>query len=186
MPASPSKGAASRLRATSAFISSTAASIWLSWLSAASQSDCAMARFTSRSRFRSRSAFASVSRADAERSCASSCCVSSSTSTSPFFTGAPEVNAISETIPARSVLSITPLTAFIEPTALSTGCHVCACTTTVVTPAGGGANSAPIALPFSIPRSVHSTSPATASATRNTINNIRFSIGGMRQQIRRW
>ena len=50
-------------------------------------------------------------------------------------------------MPARSVLTSTPFTARIEPTALSTGCQVCARAMLEVTAAGGGAIFAPMAMP---------------------------------------
>ena len=81
-------------------------------------------------------------------------------------------------MPARSVLTVTPLTAFSEPTALSTGCHVCGFTTTVVTAAGGGANFAPIAFPARIVRYFAKAIPATARNTSSNITSIRFNIGG--------
>ena len=180
MPTSPSNGAVSRFLATSAFISSTDAFICATWLSAVSQSDCAIAFFAMRSRFRSRSVFASPSRASAERSCASSCCVSSFTSRSPIFTGLPDSNAISDTIPARSVLTVTPFTAFSEPTARSTGCHVCGFTVTVVTAAGGGPNFAPSAIPLRT--IVYFQNPTTAMnvAARTSMMSIRFFMEKMR------
>ncbi len=72
-------------------------------------------------------------------------------------------------IPARSVLTVMPLTAFSDPTALRTGCHCSVLATAVVTAAGAGANFAAIAIPALI---CHAFQAPIAAIKRNISPNM--------------
>jgi len=86
-------------------------------------------------------------------------------------------------MPARSVLTVTPLTALSEPTALSTGCQVCPFTTTVVTAEGGGANFECSAIAARTREYLKKPMPATNTRTAASMMSIRFHIG---QKIREY
>ena len=79
-------------------------------------------------------------------------------------------------MPARSVLTSTPFTARIDPTALSTGCHVCARAMLEVTAAGGGAIFAPMAAADLTCMTLKPTSTASNSPTAPSISVIRLNI----------
>ena len=145
MPSRPANGARMVFLARTARRLSTCARVCLACASAASAS-AAETRFLARMvRARSRLARARSALAAADRSWACSMAVSSSTSTSPALTVAPDSNAMVLTVPETSALTMTPWTAVTEPMAVRVGCQRSAFTSAVVTVSGGGTNWAPCA-----------------------------------------
>ncbi len=124
---------------------------------------------------RSRLVFASVAAASAARSWASSKEVSCFSRRSPARTLVPGSKAICTTLPANSVSTVTPWTAWSDPTAGKRDSQVCLRATAVVTVSGGGVCSA-WALIRPIWRNLIPPRPATSAITPTMLRTISFFI----------
>ncbi len=173
IPSRPENGARTVLRLICAWSAVASAVTPLRPDSSVSSCDWAMVFDATSARDRLSEMPARSSRARVEASWARSTPLSSSTSTSPSWTICPDSKWIRDTTPAASLLTATPRTATMLPTAESVPSQDCAWASEVLTTSGGGpdfsnclpkAMSDPICLPL-IPTSVPTSSTRPRTAT---------------------